>query len=140
MNPSLSDIKDATCAFYKSRRITKADLEGQARNRRIAQPRQIAMYLARALTTHSLPRIAHSFGGRHHTTALHSFRAVESREECLSDAEKIRQVLEARNAKWGEFSEELAAARAVGEFIRSTCPPPPPPPPVRNWLMLGTVE
>lgn len=135
MNPSLSDIKDATLAFYAPRRITKADLEGPARSWRISHPRQIGMYLARALTTHSLPKIASSFGGRHHTTVLHGLRAVERREDCLAAAEAIRRVLEASTSPRNALAQELAACRAIGEFIRSL----PPAVVERDFMLIATV-
>jgi len=40
-------------------------------------PRQIAMYLCKALTSASLPEIGKSFGGKHHSTVIHSIRKVE---------------------------------------------------------------
>ena len=43
----------------------------------IAFPRQIAMYLAKELTNSSLPEIGKKFGGKHHTTVIHSIRKVE---------------------------------------------------------------
>jgi chromosomal replication initiator protein len=46
-------------------------------SRRIAHPRQIAMYLCKKLTNLSLPQIGNDFGGKHHTTVLHSIRKVE---------------------------------------------------------------
>lgn len=46
------------------------------RTRQIARPRQIAMYLCRKLTNHSLPAIGRHFGGRDHTTVLHAERTV----------------------------------------------------------------
>ena len=41
-------------------------------------PRQIAMYLCKALTSASLPEIGKSFGGKHHSTVIHSIRKVEN--------------------------------------------------------------
>lgn len=137
MNPSLSDIKNATVAFYASHRITREDLEGPAHAYRVSHPRQVAMYLARALTSHSLPRIGKSFGGRHHTTVLLSVRAVENRQECLADAEKIRQALERRAAKWGEFSAQMAACRSIAAAVIGLIPPPPP---VRDWLLIASED
>jgi chromosomal replication initiator protein len=46
------------------------------RSRSITRPRQIAMALAKELTTHSLPEIGDAFGGRDHTTVLHACRKV----------------------------------------------------------------
>jgi chromosomal replication initiator protein len=44
----------------------------------VVRPRQIAMYLAKALTPRSLPEIGRRFGGRDHTTVLHAVRKIES--------------------------------------------------------------
>jgi len=43
----------------------------------VAMPRQVAMYLCKALTNASLPEIGKSFGGKHHSTVIHSVRKVE---------------------------------------------------------------
>jgi chromosomal replication initiator protein len=40
-------------------------------------PRQVAMYLCKKLTRASLPEIGHSFGGKHHSTVIHSIRKIE---------------------------------------------------------------
>ena len=44
----------------------------------MAKPRQIAMYLCKSLTHASLPEIGRSFGGKHHSTVIHSIRKVEA--------------------------------------------------------------
>lgn len=54
-----------------------SDLRAKDNSRRIAEPRQIAMYLCRELTETSLPQIGKAFGGKHHTTVLHSVRKIE---------------------------------------------------------------
>ena len=46
------------------------------RNRSLARPRQLAMSLAKELTSHSLPEIGDAFGGRDHTTVLHACKKV----------------------------------------------------------------
>jgi len=48
----------------------------QKRTRDIARPRQVAMWLARELTPHSLPEIGDAFGGRDHTTVMHACRTI----------------------------------------------------------------
>lgn len=53
------------------------DLTGSRRNKQIVIPRQIAMYLARELTQDSLPQIGRAFGGRDHTTVMHSTEKIE---------------------------------------------------------------
>lgn len=56
--------------------IEMREFVGTKRNRKIARPRQIAMYLSRVMTDSSLPEIGKYFGGRDHTTALHAFRTI----------------------------------------------------------------
>ena len=48
-----------------------------ATSRAIAFPRQVAMYIVKQLTTASLPEIGRQFGGKHHTTVLHSINKIE---------------------------------------------------------------
>src|SRR5579863_553442 len=57
--------------------LRQADLISERRNRAIARPRQAAMWLAKQLTTRSLPDIGRRFGGRDHTTVLHAVRRIE---------------------------------------------------------------
>ncbi len=64
-----------TVAEYSKVRV--ADLLSKRRNRSITRPRQIAMSLAKELTSHSLPEIGDQFGGRDHTTVLHACRRVK---------------------------------------------------------------
>jgi chromosomal replication initiator protein len=52
-------------------------MKSSARSRKLTLPRQIAMYLARELTSLSLPDIGRYFGGRDHTTVIHACRKVE---------------------------------------------------------------
>ena len=58
--------------------LTLNDLIGPTRKREITVPRQIAMYLTRELTGMSLPQIGSVFGGRDHTTVMHSCKTVEA--------------------------------------------------------------
>ena len=55
-----------------------AQLKQKSNERKIAYPRQIAMYLAKELTNASLPEIGRAFGGKHHTTVLHSVQKIET--------------------------------------------------------------
>ncbi|MBT5434812.1 MAG: chromosomal replication initiator protein DnaA, partial [Rhodospirillaceae bacterium] len=57
--------------------IRMADMVSARKQRAIARPRQIAMYLAKRLTSRSLPEIGRKFGGRDHTTVMHGVRKVE---------------------------------------------------------------
>jgi len=54
-----------------------ADLKAKDNSRRVAEPRQMAMFLCRELTDSSLPQIGKEFGGKHHTTVLHSIRKIK---------------------------------------------------------------
>lgn len=78
---SIEDIQRKTAEFYK---LEVRDFHSAQRARRVARPRQVAMYLARKLTTRSLPEIGRRFGGRDHTTVLHACRRIEAL--CNEDA------------------------------------------------------
>src|SRR5689334_16466410 len=54
-----------------------ADLKSRNNSKSVAMPRQVAMYLCKSLTHASLPEIGRSFGGKHHSTVIHSIRKVE---------------------------------------------------------------
>ena len=54
-----------------------ADLKSRNNSKSVAMPRQIAMYLCKSLTHASLPEIGRSFGGKHHSTVIHSIRKVD---------------------------------------------------------------
>ena len=56
--------------------LQPSQLKAKSNERRIAYPRQIAMYLAKDLTNASLPEIGRAFGGKHHTTVLHSVQKI----------------------------------------------------------------
>ena len=72
---TVDDIQKATSEHYA---LKQADLISERRNRAIARPRQAAMWLAKQLTTRSLPDIGRRFGGRDHTTVLHAVRRIEA--------------------------------------------------------------
>jgi chromosomal replication initiator protein len=78
--------------------IRLSDLIGPKRVRTFARPRQVAMYLAKHMTTRSLPDIGRRFGGRDHTTVMHGVRRIEelkARDSQLAeDLELLRRALE----------------------------------------------
>jgi len=57
--------------------LREQDLKIRSNTRAIAFPRQVAMYIVKQLTTASLPEIGRQFGGKHHTTVLHSINKIE---------------------------------------------------------------
>lgn len=79
---SMENIQRTVAEYYK---IKVADLLSKRRNRSVARPRQIAMALAKELTSHSLPEIGDGFGGRDHTTVLHACRKVRELREADTD-------------------------------------------------------
>ncbi len=70
----IEDILKIVSRHYK---VPRNELLSSRRSRDVVRPRQIAMYLAKALTSRSLPEIGRRFGGRDHTTVLHSVRKIE---------------------------------------------------------------
>jgi len=57
--------------------LKPAELKSRNNSKSVAMPRQIAMYLCKSLTNASLPEIGKSFGGKHHSTVIHSIRKIE---------------------------------------------------------------
>ncbi len=64
-------------------------LKEKSNRREIVLPRQVAMFLAKELTTASLPEIGRAFGGKHHTTVIHSIRKIEAQRVVDPDLNKI---------------------------------------------------
>lgn len=69
------------------------DLVSARRARAVARPRQIAMYLAKRLTTRSLPEIGRKFGGRDHSTVIHAVRKIEELRDQDRDIDGAVRVL-----------------------------------------------
>ena len=78
--------------------IRLSDMIGPKRLRSIARPRQVAMYLAKTLTTRSLPDIGRRFGKRDHTTIMHGVRKIEELRETdpqlSEDIDMLRRLLQ----------------------------------------------
>jgi chromosomal replication initiator protein len=71
---TIEEIQRKVAEHYN---IRLSDMIGPKRLRNIARPRQVAMYLAKQLTSRSLPEIGRRFGGRDHTTIMHGVRKIE---------------------------------------------------------------
>jgi chromosomal replication initiator protein len=71
---TIEDILGVVTTRYN---VRLSDLQSKKRNRSIAFPRQICMFLARGLTRHSLEEIGGYFGGRDHTTVMHANKTIE---------------------------------------------------------------
>ena len=76
--PQRVKIDDILRIVAKHYGVQRGDLLSSRRNQSIVRPRQIGMYLAKTLTSRSLPEIGRRFGGRDHTTVLHAIRKIES--------------------------------------------------------------
>lgn len=88
---NIDNIQRIVSDYYK---VKILDLLSKRRMRSIARPRQVAMALAKDLTSHSLPEIGQAFGGRDHTTVLHACRKIsELREVDAEIAADYRNLL-----------------------------------------------
>jgi chromosomal replication initiator protein len=78
--------------------IRLGEMTSDRRARAVARPRQVAMYLAKQLTTRSLPEIGRKFGGRDHTTVMHAVRKIEELKgtdpSLAEDVELLRRMLQ----------------------------------------------
>ncbi|MGC4031745.1 MAG: helix-turn-helix domain-containing protein [Tepidisphaeraceae bacterium] len=89
---TIQQILDVVTKYYG---VKLADLQSKKRNKSIAWPRQVCMYLARKHTRYSLEEIGAYFGGRDHTTVLHGVRTVDG--DMKEDPEIDRQVRQIDN-------------------------------------------
>ena len=71
---TIENIQKTVADYFK---VRVADLLSKRRSRSVARPRQVAMALAKELTSHSLPEIGDAFGGRDHTTVLHACKRIK---------------------------------------------------------------
>ena len=72
---TMDRIARAVAAHYD---LTVEEMKAKSNSRAIAMPRQLAMYLCKQLTRHSFPEIGREFGGKHHTTVMHSVGKIET--------------------------------------------------------------
>ncbi len=72
---TMDKISKTVAAHYK---LTVDELKSKNNARQIAVPRQVAMYLCKRLTKHSFPEIGRDYGGKHHTTVMHSVEKIDA--------------------------------------------------------------
>ncbi|CAM3233872.1 chromosomal replication initiator protein DnaA [Vagococcus fessus] len=82
---SILSIQEKVCEYYH---VQLKDLKGKKRVKTIVLPRQIAMYLSRELTDNSLPKIGAEFGGKDHTTVIHSHEKIQQLLETDTSIQK----------------------------------------------------
>jgi chromosomal replication initiator protein len=75
---TVESIQKTVAEYFK---VRMSDLLSSRRSRSVARPRQVAMALAKELTTHSLPEIGEAFGGRDHTTVIHACKRIKELRE-----------------------------------------------------------
>jgi chromosomal replication initiator protein len=92
---TIEDIQKKVAGHYN---IKVSDMHSARRSVAIARPRQVAMYLAKKLTTKSLPEIGRKFGGKDHTTVMHAVKRIDelSRmdKEFADDVELLMRMLQ----------------------------------------------
>jgi chromosomal replication initiator protein len=90
--PGMAAIQTAVAGFYE---ISVAELVSPSREARVAWPRQVAIYLARRLTSSSLQSIGHAFGNRNHATITHACKRVTERaasdQDVNSDLQRLTE-------------------------------------------------
>lgn len=84
-NVTIELIQEMVCRYYK---VSKDDLLGKSRSRDIVIPRQVAIYLCKELTDTSLQQIGNYFGGKDHTTVIHSFNKIRDNRHKKEDLDK----------------------------------------------------
>ena len=92
---TIEEIQKRVAEHFK---IRMADMHSARRARAVARPRQVAMYLAKQLTSRSLPEIGRKFGGRDHTTVMHAVKKVDELRQAdagfAEDVDLLRRMLE----------------------------------------------
>jgi chromosomal replication initiator protein len=83
---SIEIIQRAVCQEFG---LSLPQLRSKNNSRLVAYPRQVAMYLAKELTTASLPQIGREFGGKHHTTVLHSINKISELRQSDRDLNRL---------------------------------------------------
>ena len=83
---SIENIQRAVCHEFG---LSLSQLKAKNNSRAVAYPRQIAMYLSKELTPASLPQIGREFGGKHHTTVLHSITKIAGMRKIDRDLNRL---------------------------------------------------
>ena len=91
--PTMADVLRVTAKHFG---LEPTDLTSKGRRQELVAPRQIAMYLIRDLTSHSLPEIGEFFGGRDHSTVLYAVKKIQ--EKLDDDADLAQSVADVRAA------------------------------------------
>jgi len=82
---TIEQIQKFVADYYH---LKLTELKSRNNSKSVAMPRQVAMYLCKSLTHASLPEIGRSFGGKHHSTVIHSIKKVEEMRKKSNDFDK----------------------------------------------------
>jgi chromosomal replication initiator protein len=91
IEPRRIKVEDILRIVSRHFAVSKADILSDRRHRSVVRPRQIGMYLAKQLTSRSLPEIGRRFGNRDHTTVLHAIRKIDKE---LGDNPRLKDEIE----------------------------------------------
>jgi len=83
---TIESIQKDVSDYYQ---LKPSELKSKNNSKSVAMPRQVAMYLCKSLTHASLPEIGKSFGGKHHSTVIHSIKKVEDLRKRDHDFNKV---------------------------------------------------
>lgn len=99
--PRRIKVEDILKVVAKHYGVTRGDMVSERRHRSIVWPRQIGMWLAKTMTSRSLPEIGRRFGGRDHTTVLHAIRKIEGElqgnSRLRAELEDLKRLLSSNN-------------------------------------------
>ena len=87
---TIDSIQKAVAERFQIKQI---QLREKSNTKKIVYPRQVAMYLVKELTDASLPEIGRAFGGKHHTTVIHSVHKIEQTRQTDPDLNRMIQNL-----------------------------------------------
>lgn len=94
--PKMITIQDIQAKVGEYFGLRLEEFKARKRTKAVAFPRQVAMYLARELTDHSLPKIGDAFGGRDHTTVIHAHEKISKQLETDRELQQIIRTLTER--------------------------------------------
>ncbi|MFY9723994.1 MAG: chromosomal replication initiator protein DnaA [Bryobacteraceae bacterium] len=83
---TIDAIQKAVAERYQ---IKPSQLKEKSNTQKVVRPRQVAMYLVKELTDASLPEIGRAFGGKHHTTVIHSIRKIEKERQANPELNRL---------------------------------------------------
>ncbi len=89
---TIEQIQKFVADYYQ---MKPAEIRSRNNSKSVAMPRQVAMYLCKALTHASLPEIGRSFGGKHHSTVIHSIKKIEEmRKKSTEFDQQVKNLLD----------------------------------------------